>query len=310
MKTRIIVLVALVIISGCKTIEKPIAVNENVSVADIEQDLGDGQEVKGKNVLEYNIAIAEGRRSTKQNPAETVQEQLNKALSDFNVRKGVVTYKYYPEMIYVVMTSEGRITDIELEPNEKVYTNPVIGDHIGWEIGSGKSGSVEGDIEHVYIKPEKAGMQTNMIVNTNKRVYRFLLKSNRYTYMPNIVFQYPEQIKLEKEMEEQIASHVKIDLSQINFGYSVTYTGRKSRIPFWIPERVFDDGAKTFIYIPEMTRISSLPVVFAGNEKDAEIVNTRVRGLYVIMDGVFDELVLTEDIKKKGVVRVQRRAIR
>ncbi len=308
MKLYILFITLLIIFSSCAT-TKTIDINKNINPSTIKTDFENknDSDQPQDTPLTYNTIYNENiSPSSPQSPKQNIQEQLKKALAKFSVKKGKVLYNFYPEMIYLILTSKGKITDISLEARETVKSTPVIGDQVGWNIGTGTSGSKKGEITHIYIRPDDIIKETNLIINTNKRVYRFILQSSQYTYMASVEFLYPLQTILKEKTQEEIDKNVKINLNQIHFGYSVIYTGKKYKMPFWVPDRVFDDSEKTFIYIPNITKIPSLPIIFAILNKQTEIINYRIRGNYLIIDGVFQKFIMSEDIDKKGKILIQK----
>ncbi|MGE3692575.1 MAG: TrbG/VirB9 family P-type conjugative transfer protein, partial [Novosphingobium sp.] len=58
--------------------------------------------------------------------------------------------------------------------------------------------------------------------------------------------------------------------------------------PDWRPLRAFDDGVRVFIEVPESIAQGELPPLFViGAKVEAELVNYRVSGRYMIVDRLF-----------------------
>jgi len=58
--------------------------------------------------------------------------------------------------------------------------------------------------------------------------------------------------------------------------------------PDWRPLRAFDDGVRVFIEFPESIAQGELPPLFViGAKGEAELVNYRVAGRYMIVDRLF-----------------------
>ncbi|WP_249034029.1 TrbG/VirB9 family P-type conjugative transfer protein, partial [Komagataeibacter nataicola] len=86
----------------------------------------------------------------------------------------VQVYSYSPGALYQVYASPGEITDIMLQPGEKlVGTGPVAaGDTVRWIIGDTESGAGATKRIHILVKPTRPDLTTNLIVNTDRRTYR------------------------------------------------------------------------------------------------------------------------------------------
>jgi type IV secretory pathway VirB9-like protein len=48
-------------------------------------------------------------------------------------------------------------------------------------------------VQHLIIKPLDVGLETSMVVTTNRRSYHLKLRSHRSQYMPQVAFTYPEE---------------------------------------------------------------------------------------------------------------------
>ncbi len=58
-------------------------------------------------------------------------------------------FPYSRDQIFRVLTAPLKLTTIELEPGEKLITDPAMGDSVQWEIDDDK-------MNHVFIKPHQA----------------------------------------------------------------------------------------------------------------------------------------------------------
>jgi type IV secretion system protein VirB9 len=85
-----------------------------------------------------------------------------------------------------------------------------------------------------------------------------------------------------------------IEVAALNFRYRID----GDRAP-WRPVRVFDDGRKTYVEFPESIATGEMPPVFVhGPDGDAELVNYRVQGRYMVIDRLFDAAELRLGTKK------------
>ena len=227
-------------------------------------------------------------------PAARVNE-ANAAARMQPVRNGFINaiqvYPFIDGALYQVYTSPGQITDIALQPGEQlVGSGPVAaGDTVRWIIGDTESGAGATKQVHILVKPTRAELMTNLVINTNARTYHMELRSTSATYMASVSWQYPQDqiIALRRQNAEiQAVQPVAtgIDLSHVNFRYDVT--GDHAA---WRPLRAFDDGRQVFIQFPRGIGQGEMPPLFVvGPEGDtSELVNYRVRDNYMIVDRIF-----------------------
>jgi type IV secretion system protein TrbG len=247
-------------------------------------------------------------------PAARVNE-ANAAARMQPVRNGFINaiqiYPFVDGALYQVYTSPGQITDIGLQPGEQlVGSGPVAaGDTVRWIIGDTESGAGNTKQVHILVKPTRAELMTNLVINTNLRTYHMELRSTEKTYMASVSWQYPQDqlIALRRQnAEAQAAQPVAsgIDLAKVNFRYEVS----GDRAP-WRPLRGFDDGKQVFIEFPRGISQGEMPPLFVvGPEGDtSELVNYRIRGNYMIVDRLFAaaELRFGSDKNQKRV-RISR----
>ncbi|MBL8580190.1 MAG: P-type conjugative transfer protein TrbG [Mesorhizobium sp.] len=227
-------------------------------------------------------------------PAARVN-QANAAARVQPVRNGFINsmqvYPFTQGALYQVYTAVGQITDIALQPGEQlVGSGPVAaGDTVRWIIGDTESGSGATRQIHILVKPTRAELMTNLVINTNLRTYHMELRSTERTYMASVSWQYPQDqlIALRRQnAEAQAAQPVAtgIDLSRVNFRYDID----GDRAP-WRPLRAFDDGRQVFIEFPRGIGQGEMPPLFVvGPEGNtSELVNYRVRGNHMIVDRLF-----------------------
>uniref|UniRef100_B0SV71 P-type conjugative transfer protein TrbG n=1 Tax=Caulobacter sp. (strain K31) TaxID=366602 RepID=B0SV71_CAUSK len=221
--------------------------------------------------------------------------QANAAARIQPVRDGFINsmqvYPFTQGALYQVYTAVGQITDIALQPGEQlVGSGPVAaGDTVRWIIGDTQSGSGATLQVHILVKPIRAELMTNLVINTNLRTYYMELRSTERTYMASVSWQYPQDqlIALRRqnaqaEATQPVASGV--DLANVNFRYAID----GDRAP-WRPLRAFDDGRQVFIEFPRGIAQGEMPPLFVvGPEGNtSELVNYRVRGNHMIVDRLF-----------------------
>ena len=199
-----------------------------------------------------------------------------------------------PSVVCAVM----QITDIELERGESV-TSVNLGDSVRWQVQPAISG---GDVTHILLRPKQVGLETSMVVTTDRRTYHVRLRSHRTEYMPRVKFFYIEDaiskwqaIKTAAAREREAATIPETNeyLGDLDFGYTVS--GKAS----WKPVRVYNDSAKTIIEMPSTLNQQDVPTLLVVRKdgrilkkSDQVLVNYRVQSGRYIVDAVFDKAIL------------------
>jgi type IV secretion system protein VirB9 len=229
-----------------------------------------------------------------------------------------MVYLYHPDEVYEVFTQPLRVSDLIMEPNERVTEIPYVSDSERWFLGAGVSYENGQPIQHVYVKPEISGISASLIINTDRRVYRIILRSYSDIHMPLVRWRYsagmpnnyipPPQSRsadarsADAGQDSPIAdnSFSGIDPRFLSFNYRVRY-GLFSK-PVWLPNLVFDDASKTFIQFPDLVLQRELPAVFE-NRKD--ILNYRVTGNLIVIDKLIENI--TVKIGRTEVTIIKKR---
>ena len=222
----------------------------------------------------------------------------------------VQVYPYSDGALYQVYASPGEITDITLQPGETLAgSGPIAaGDTVRWIIGETESGSGANKRTHVLLKPTRADLSTNLVIDTDRRTYHLELRATPATYMASVSWRYPEDdlVALKRtSIEAQASAPVDqgLDLAQLQFRYAITGDS-----PAWRPLRAFDDGRKVYIEMPTGIAEGELPPLFVvGSTGGTELINYRVRQNYYVVDRLFAEAELRMGSdKKQAVVRIAR----
>ena len=219
-------------------------------------------------------------------------------------------YAYNDGSLFQIYTAPGQVTDIALQEGEQlVGPGPVAsGDTVRWIIGDTVSGTGTARRVHILVKPTRADIGTNLVINTDRRTYHLELRATTSTYMAAVSWTYPqdELIAIRAAEAEQartapVASA--IDVATLNFAYRLS--GDR---PDWRPVRVFDDGRQMFVEFGEAVAVAEMPPLFAlGDDDRAELVNYRVQGRFMIVDRLFErgELRLGSG-RRQEKVRIER----
>src|SRR5690348_10011583 len=84
-----------------------------------------------------------------------------------------------------------QVCDVELQPGEQVNSLH-LGDTARWTVEPAVTGSGKSEVQHLIIKPMDTGLETSLIVTTDRRTYHLRLRSHRTEFMPRVAFTYPE----------------------------------------------------------------------------------------------------------------------
>lgn len=202
----------------------------------------------------------------------------------------IMEYDYDPGIVYHVYASPIRITDIELQPGETIIGDFIIGESRYWSITNGTSA---GNINHVYIRPERPGIETTLIINTTRRRYYLIIRSYENQYMVGVRWNHPldelRNMVVAPIIEEATLSEIDPgalappDYSNYSFDYSITMPG--GQVVPWEPESVFDDGLKTYIVLLNDALKHELPALHLS---DGQIVNYRIEESTLIIDKLIE----------------------
>jgi P-type conjugative transfer protein TrbG len=222
-------------------------------------------------------------------------------------------YDYAPGVVYTAVTSPGFVTTIQLAAGEKLIT-AAAGDTTRWIVQSVDSGSGSGAQTLLLVKPRRAGLQTNLLITTDQRIYTLdLTSTDQAAYHTMIAWNYPfgdvvmirnQAAQQQAQTQATIASG--LDLAKANFNYLILRQ-RHTQTPPWCPIRAFDDGRKTYIQFPPKVSVTEAPPLFVlGRKGDAQLVNYRVKGDWYIVDRLFDRAELRIGEAPQTVIGIQR----
>jgi P-type conjugative transfer protein TrbG len=199
-------------------------------------------------------------------------------------------YPWTDGALYQIYTAPGQVTDIALQEGEQLIgPGPVAaGDTVRWIIGDTISGSGPAARVHILVKPTRLDLATNLVINTDRRTYHLELRATAATYMASVSWTYPQDALIALRGRNAAAAAVApvatgVDVSALNFRYRI----EGDRAP-WRPARAFDDGRQVFIEFPAGISQGEIPPLFVtGTAGDAELVNYRVQGRYLVVDRLF-----------------------
>ena len=202
-----------------------------------------------------------------------------------------------PSIVCAVM----QVTDIELEPGEQI-NNISIGDSARWLVEPAVTGAGVAEVQHIILKPMDVGLETSLIVTTNRRTYHFRLKSHRTQYMPKVSFIYPDAVQARfralnvrqtEEKEKLTIPETQEYLGNLDFAYRISGSAP------WKPVRVYNDGSKTIIQMPPKMKQTEAPSLLVLNGDEEVMVNYRLQGDRFIVDQLFDKAILIAGVGSK-----------
>ena len=221
----------------------------------------------------------------------------------------------------VMVCAPLRVCAVELQPGEHLQSQPQIGDSRRWEITPVMSGSGLDQTPLLVVKPIEAGLETDLIIPTDRRTYVVRLISDPTRFVSRLAFQYPaddrakwttfqaqqdaatrdaEAVAEQKRAQDQakdkeagVLPMAENALDNLYFDYKL------SGDPAYRPERVLDDGQHTYLIYPNDGRFRELPTLLMLVNGKTELVNFRVDGTRYIVDRLFDKAILVVGVGKK-----------
>jgi P-type conjugative transfer protein TrbG len=210
-----------------------------------------------------------------------------------------------------------RVCAIELQAGEHLQSQPQIGDSRRWEITPVMSGSGLDPTPLLIVKPIEPGLETDLIVPTDRRTYVLRLISDPNRFVSRLAFQYPvedslkwatfqaqqdeakrdaqalAEQRLAKDKQAGVVPLADDALDKLYFDYKL------SGAVAFRPDRVLDDGQHTYLIYPNDGRFRELPTLLMVVNGKTELINFRVNGTRYIVDRLFDKGVLVVGVGKK-----------
>lgn len=199
-----------------------------------------------------------------------------------------------------------QVCDVELQPGERVNSLH-LGDTARWTVEPAVTGTGSAAVQHLIIKPMDTGLETSLIVTTDRRTYHLRLRSHRTEFMPRVAFTYPEDAMAKWEeirKQEQTAYNDQIMpgtneyLGNLDFDYTIE--GQVGRLK---PLRVYNDGEKTIIQMPSTMNQTEAPILLIVRkdgglftDEESVQVNYRLQNDRYIVDSIFDKAILVAGV--------------
>jgi type IV secretion system protein VirB9 len=217
----------------------------------------------------------------------------------------VQVYDWAEGALYRLYTAPERVSEIALEPGEALVS-VAAGDTVRWVIGDTVSGAGAARRTHVLVKPTMAGLSTNLVIATDRRVYHVMLESTAGAAMASMSWTYPHDalkvLDRSAEAAPEPESVTGVSVDSLEFGYTIAGDD-----PPWRPLRAFDDGSQVFIEFPvDLAQGEAPPLFVSGEGGTGELVNYRQRGRYYVVDRLFAMAELRLGERRQQVVRIVR----
>jgi type IV secretion system protein TrbG len=253
-------------------------------------------------------AWAPTRGGKKEEAKESVEriESANAAARVEPRRRGyfnaVQVFPYSLGALYQIYAAPGQVTDIALEPGEQlVGSGPLsAGDTVRWVVADTESGSGDTRRVHIMVKPTRPAIETNLVVNTDRRTYLIELRSREKPYMPSVAWFYPEE-RAGRGRKIPPTPYIP-DQTQRRYRYII-----EGDNPPWRPVNAYDDGRKVYIeFSPGIAQGEMPPLFVIGADGKTEIVNYRAFGNLLIIDRLFAAAELRLGGENQQKVRIVR----
>ncbi|MFO8834967.1 P-type conjugative transfer protein TrbG [Legionella pneumophila serogroup 1] len=222
----------------------------------------------------------------------------DKTSKPFHSADGSVSFVYGSGQTRVVCAPL-QVCDIALQPGEQL-NDMNVGDP-RFLVEPSITGSGMDQQIHLLIKPKDVGLDTSLVVTTDRRTYHFRLKSDQNDFMPYVSFTYPEDAKAKWRLIQHMqAERRKTNtftetneyLGDLNFNYRIQGNSR------FKPVRVYNNGVKTIIEMPTSLSEREAPALLVlrngglFKKPESVMVNYRLQGCRYIVDSVFDKAIL------------------
>lgn len=221
---------------------------------------------------------------------------------------GLQVFRYAPGRVYEVWAAPLRVTTLTLAPGESVIAKAA-GDTVRWQIGEIVSGAGETQRAHVMIKPLVLGLETNLALTTNRRLYLLQLRSGPpAAFNAAVAWDVGAALDLADAAAAEPAPPGPQEVAAVPLHMEARYAIRtKGRRPAWTPSAVMTDGVRTYLTFPQAAGVTETPALFAVDAAgQTQMVNYRQQpGLWVV-DRVLDRAELRLGGRRPQVVRIER----
>jgi|SRR5579863_961490 len=199
-----------------------------------------------------------------------------------------------------------RTTDLQLQAGETI-TDVALGDSERWMATPAASGDPRNAVPHLAVKPQLAGLETNLTIYTTKHIYHLLLRARGHA-LREVEFYYPDELLAAMKEADTAARNTTdpasdantvnpaahVNQAQLNFAYNVA----GADVP-WKPIRAFDDGSHVYVQMPSGMKSSEAPALLINAGNGTQMANYRVAGNYYVVDRLFSDAVLVAGVGRE-----------
>jgi type IV secretion system protein VirB9 len=228
-------------------------------------------------------------------------------------KPGYVLYPYGEGPEPLVNCVPLRTTDLQLQAGETI-TDVAMGDTERWMATPASSGDPRNAVPHLAVKPQQAGIETNLTIYTTKHIYHLLLRSHGPATR-EVEFYYPVEVLAAMKEADAAATKAKeetavdppggdnaagavkvaaVDPAQLNFSYTIS----GPNVP-WKPVRAFDDNTHVYLQMPAGMKASDAPALLIAASGGTQMVNYRVKGNYYVVDRLFNQAILVSGVGRE-----------
>lgn len=212
--------------------------------------------------------------------------------------------------------SPSRACDVEMEPGE-TPRKVILGDQANWTWEGADSIEKGKTVNHVVFQPKDNDLESNAIITTDRRTYHIKLYAPKTegVYLNRIAFYYPEQLvsSWETKMGSAAAAKAKDEESNVMPAPvapdKMAFDYRIDGDADFRPIRVFNDGERVYIAMPDDIRHGEYPTLQLIDEKgDGMVVNYRrtvddkAGTIYFVVDKLFTKAQLIRDSEKVQII--------
>jgi type IV secretion system protein TrbG len=170
--------------------ESPTLSNSGEFAAEPKGALGQGPEASGV-PKDYRPRVDVPLNATAMEAVRVSEKWRGEANAPAAGNDGRVLYSFGAGLPTVVCAPL-RVCMIELQPGEKIVGEPQIGDSVRWNIAPALYGTGDQSTAVIVLKPQTPGLDTNLLVTTDRRAYYLRLISKAEEYVARVAFAYPD----------------------------------------------------------------------------------------------------------------------
>ena len=225
---------------------------------------------------------------------------------------GRLVYEYGPG-VPTVVCSTLQICEIDLEPGEMLTKDALdLGDTVRFKVATRVAGAGPAEFNYLVVKPDTAGIDTTMVVGTNRRVYYIRLVASERGHMTRVAFRYPAEeeaklqvaegaLRLQREIERDRGLHLKeLDTSGPLRNQNYKIVEVHGRDVEWLkPRKVADDGVHTHISLSAEARHRGLPIIQIQDARGTVPANDSWEGDELIIDALFERACLLNGVGRR-----------